>query len=297
MTTRVDVRLRDTYDAPAGLVSALIVRRIDAWGVAAISAGTALIVHDAVTPRAIGLLASIALLYWLGYLINDYFDAPFDACDEHKAKSNFFIIYPVAPELFAIAVAAVSLCLLVAFARFGMRGLVVLAVGNLAMWSYSAQPMRLKSRPGLDLVTHGLFVLTFPYSVTLLLAELSWTRLDWLLLGIFFLTSFSGQLNQQIRDFEIDSRTDRNFTTTVGIRTSILWLKSTTVLTTLIAGLAIAGGVIPGVLIVLGLLCLPVLFDRLTARPDRKPSAQPSLSVAIAALAYCSLVFCHSLLR
>ena len=55
--------------------------------------------------------------------------------------------------------------------------------------------MRLKSRPGLDLVTHGFFVLTFPYLMALLLVELSWTRLDWLLLGLVFLASVSGQLS------------------------------------------------------------------------------------------------------
>ncbi len=110
------------------------------------------------------------------------------------------------------------------------------------MWSYSAPPMRLKSRPGLDVVTHGFFVLTFPYVMALLLVELSWTRLDWLLLGLVFLASSAGQLNQQIRDFDVDSCTDRNFTTTVGIKTSILWLKVTTVLTVLIASVAIARG-------------------------------------------------------
>ena len=155
--------------------------------------------------------------------------------------------------------------------------------------------MRFKSRPGLDLVTHGFFVLTFPYVMALLLVELSWTRLDWLLLGLVFLASSSGQLNQQIRDFEVDSCTDRNFTTTVGIRTSILWLKVTTVLTVLIASVAIARGVIPGVLVILGLLCLPVVFNRLTARPGRTPSPQPNRSVAIASLMYCSVVLCHSL--
>ena len=103
-------------------MSTLIVRRIDAWGAAAISAGMALIVHDAVAPRTTGLLASIALLYWLGYFLNDYFDAPFDACDEAKAKSSFFVIHAVAPRLFALVVAAVSLSLLVAFAQFGPRG-------------------------------------------------------------------------------------------------------------------------------------------------------------------------------
>ena len=295
MTTRVDVTPIGTCKAPAGLVSTLIVRRIDAWGAAAISAGMALIVHDAVAPRTTGLLASIALLYWLGYFLNDYFDAPLDVCDEEKAKSNFFVIHVVAPRLFALVVAAVSLSLLVVFAQFGPRGVAVFALGNVAMWSYSAPPMRLKSRPGLDLVTHGFFVLTFPYVMALLLVELSWTRLDWLLLGLVFLASFSGQLNQQIRDFDVDSCTDRNFTTTVGIRTSILCLKVTTVLTVLIASVAIARGVIPGVLVILGLLCLPVMFNRLTARPGRAPSPQPNRSVAIASLMYCSVVLCHAL--
>ena len=76
---------------------------------------------------------------------------------------------------------------------------------------------------------------------------------------------------------------------------AILWLKVTTVLTVLIASVAIERGVIPGVLVILGLLCLPVVFNRLTARPGRTPSPQSDRSVAIASLMYCSVVLCHSL--
>ncbi len=297
MMTHVDLRRRETDDPPAGIVSTLILRRIDAWGAAAVSAAIVLIIHDAVAPRTTGLLASIALLYWFGYTINDYFDAPFDACDDDKARSNFFVSHTIAPKVLAIVAVAVSVCLLAAFATFGVWGLAAFAIANLAMWGYSAPPIRLKSRPGLDLITHGLFVLTFPYLVALLLVDVSWTRLDGLLLGLIFLTSVGGQLSQQIRDFDVDSRTDLNFTTTVGITTSILWLRVTTVVTVLIAVLAIAQGVIPGVVIVLGLVCLPVMFNRVTARPGRKPSVQPSRWVAIAALLYSTVVVRSSLLN
>lgn len=305
---RCPPELSKTVNHQPGLLSTLVVRRVDAWGNAAISAGIALVVHDIVTPQTIGLLACIALLYWLGYFINDYFDAPFDACDEHKARSNFFVVHTVPPNLFAIVVAAVSLGLLAAFATFGVLGVAVLALGNVAMWGYSAPPMRLKSRPGLDLIVHALFVLTFPYCVVLLLAEVTLGRLDWLLLGIIFLASLAGQLRQQIRDFDVDSRTDVNFTTTVGLRTSVLLLRGTTTVTVIIASLAIAGGMAydglfdvdlyaVAVLLILALLCLPVLVDRATAQSGRPESGQQGLPVAMVALTYYGVVLVHSLLR
>ena len=44
-----------------------------------------------------------------------------------------------------------------------------MALSLLVMWTYSGRPFRLKSRPGLDLLTHALFVESYPYMVTLLL--------------------------------------------------------------------------------------------------------------------------------
>jgi hypothetical protein len=129
----------------------LFLRRADAWGPAPVCAGFGLILHDAVTPQTTLLLIAIACLYWFGYAINDYCDAALDAHDEHKARENFFVHHPVPGKVLVLAAVAIDAMLLGVFAMFGMMGVVLFAIGNLAMWGYSARPMRLKSKPGLDL--------------------------------------------------------------------------------------------------------------------------------------------------
>jgi 4-hydroxybenzoate polyprenyltransferase len=125
------------------------------------------------------------------------------------------------------------------------------------MWAYSAPPWRLKSRPGWDLLIHALFVLTWPYAVCLWLSNATWTTLDSILIAGCFLVSLNSQLNQQIRDFEVDSRTDTNFTTRFGLSRSILFLKASTIAVIVLFLLAIITGNIPWLLLPFGLGLLP----------------------------------------
>lgn len=269
--------------------------RIDAWGPAAISAGLALVVHDTVTPKTLVLIVAVGVLYWLGYAVNDCFDAPCDARDPDKAVTNPFVGYRASPRVLRIAAAVVMGGLLGVFSTFGIRGVVLFGVGSIVMWAYSAPPLRLKRRPGLDLLTHAAFVLTFPYLLVCLLIDQPWSDLDRLLLGLGFVASLGGQLNQQIRDFDVDRWTEGNFTTTVGLRTSILWLRLTTVFTlgVIIAGLV--AGVLPMVALPLVILCLPALSNRLRARPNWKPPQWLYGTMTTAALVYSTAVLWGSL--
>jgi hypothetical protein len=85
-----------------------------------------------------------------------------------------------------------------------LAGWLLWLVSGLVAWAYSAPPLRLKMRPGLDLLTHALFVQTFPYVVSLVLIRARWGLLDWVLLAILFLASLTAQLEQQARDFVVD---------------------------------------------------------------------------------------------
>src|SRR5215510_1451997 len=72
----------------------LLVGRPDAWAPAAVSAAFALILHDTVTAKTVLLVIALGSLYWLGYSINDYFDASSDAQDEQKVDENVFVRCP-----------------------------------------------------------------------------------------------------------------------------------------------------------------------------------------------------------
>lgn len=272
-------------DPALRIIARLTLRRIDAWGPAAISASLALVVHDAVTPRTVLLVAAIGLLYWMGYAVNDCFDAPCDARDADKASKNPFVGQQGHQSL-AIAAALVMVPVLGVFASFGADGMALFAVGVFVMWAYSVPPLRLKSRPGLDLLTHAAFVLTYPYLCVRLLIDGAWTDLDLLLLTLGFVASLGGQLGQQIRDFDVDLSTDRNFTTAYGLRTSVLWLRLTTAATVLMAVGGLVKGVLPGVALPLGVLCLPALSFRFAARPNLKPLPGLYGALTVAALVY-----------
>jgi chlorophyll synthase len=251
----------------------LILNHVDAWGITLIIGIVALVIHQPFKLELIGVPLILSFCYWLGFAVNDYFDAPFDGQDIKKGRGNFFVQVALSRLQAALIFGVISLVLAILFARFGLRGLIVVLFGLSAIWAYSAPPLRLKSRPGFDLLMHMIFVQTFPYVACVVLVGFEWTRLDTALISIFVLTSFSAQLEQQIRDYAVDLQTDRNFTTTVGAPTSAFLLK-------LISGTLIAlftyyilAGIIPINLLPFGLLFLPLLLHRffrgaLAARPE-----------------------------
>lgn len=268
----------------------LLLNHADAWGVTFIISSVALLVHDALTPENLILPLVVASCYWLGFALNDYFDAPFDAQDEQKGRRNFFVVSPVSRPVAAVGLALVVLALLAVFARYGERSIIVMVTGCLAMWLYSAPPFRLKSRPVFDLLMHVFFVQTFPYSVSVYLLGLSWSGVDMALFSVFALASFSAQLEQQVRDYEVDARTEQNFTTVYGLQTSSRLLKAASALLFINFAGQVLLGVIPSYLVPFGLAFLPVLLHRFWRGADA-PRSETLVRVSLVlALAYAGFV-------
>jgi len=213
-------------NTPAEMLSTLSASHFDSWGMAIVTAALPLVLHDALTSRTLLLLIAIGLLYWLGYAINDYFDAPIDAQDKSKAEKNFFVQREIPTKLAAFVVLTIGGFVSYTFVQFGLKGISLLALSVFVMWGYSAPPLRFKSRPGLDLLIHAIFVFMFPYLVSLLLIDAVWSPLDYFLLGIFFFISLAGQLRNQIRDCDIDSQTDVGPALAVRKNPSVAWKNS-----------------------------------------------------------------------
>ena len=250
-------------------------KRIDAWGVTLIVSALALVVHHAIKVQSVILLVALTANYWLGYWLNDYFDAEHDSKDEIKARQNFFVHHPGARRLvIAVFVLVFGFSTLV-FLSFGWSGVIVLTINFFIMWAYSAPPLRLKSKPGLDLLTHALFVETWPYLICIWLTLSTWTQLDGMLVAIFFLTSLNGQVNQQIRDFEVDTRTDTNFATWVGLPGTMLILKISTSVMVLLFLFALIVGSMPWLFVPLGVLALPRIVYQMLHRLDRSRRSFP----------------------
>ncbi len=268
----------------------LILNHLDAWGITLIIGMVALVVHPPFKPELIGIPVILAFCYWLGFAVNDYFDAPFDGQDAKKGRGNFFVHIPFTRLQATVFFGGMSIGLAILFAQFGVKGIIVVSGGLLAIWAYSAPPLRLKSRPVFDLLMHMVFVQTFPYLACMVLLGFGWTRLDTALISIFILTSLSAQLEQQIRDYAVDLQTDRNFTTTFGAPTSAFLLRLTSGTLLILFTYYILAGILPINLLPFGLLFLPMLLHRffrgaLAARPETLGRA-----LLIAALVYMGYV-------
>ncbi len=275
-------------------IAAATLHRIDVWGVAFIVSIVAWFLHDAIRPSTLLLSFTIALLYWLGYAFNDYFDAPFDSQSDAKVRSNLFVRHPLSKRMALAGLLGAGGLVTLGFAQFGVKGLLMLGVAIGAMWAYSAPPLRLKSRPGLDLLAHALFVQAFPYFVCLTLVGDPWEQVDYVMLLTNFLASLSGQIAQQVRDYAVDSKTDVTFATTVGLGPAKICLRIVTAGLVLLVTFYLLQGTIPLVLAPLALLFAPVAISRLMGRQGPSSRRVVTLS-SIAALVYAGSLIVASL--
>jgi 4-hydroxybenzoate polyprenyltransferase len=113
----------------------LILNHVDAWGITLIIGMVALVVHPPFKPQLIGIPLILAFCYWLGFAVNDYFDAPFDGQDVKKGQGNFFVQIPITRLQAAVSFGIISVVLGILFTRFGLRGIIVVIFGLLAIWA------------------------------------------------------------------------------------------------------------------------------------------------------------------
>lgn len=240
----------------------LFFNHIDAWSVTGFIGAVALVRHQALNFAGVLLLLALIVGYWQAFVLNDYFDAPFDQAEPQKARHNFFIHHPQRIGVLLAFLLPIDLVVAWGFLQYGWRGLAVMLLCLVVMWAYSAPPLRIKSRPGWDLLVHGLFVETFPYWTCLYLIGATWGAFDYAVLTLLFLASLTAQLEQQVRDYEIDRRYERTFTTVMGRPRAFLLLQLCTAL--LIGGglTAIFTGIIEWRFAPLGLIGLPIFLHR-----------------------------------
>jgi 4-hydroxybenzoate polyprenyltransferase len=274
----------------------LLFNHVDAWQVAMIIAALALLIHDAVNWMTMLLLLAIGVGYWLAFALNDYFDAPYDATDMYKRERNFFVNHAVSATVVWGIMGVVTLLLILIFAQYGLIGLEFLLLSYAAMWAYSAPPLRLKNKPGFDLLMHTVFVQTYPYLLCLVLIGANWTLLDGAILLIVSLASLTAQLEQQVRDFEVDRQHEVNFTICTGTQWSLMMLKMITAVLLLTAFYFVISGTIPWFLLPFGVIGLPALLHRFWRRDETPRSERLVVLSTTAGFLYTSVIFCYFLI-
>ncbi|KAA3665179.1 MAG: hypothetical protein DWQ04_01930 [Chloroflexi bacterium] len=261
-------------------VVTLFTNHMDAWVVTAVISLTALIIHNQLSPRSLLLLVAMAGLCWFGFALNDFYDAPFDALDEKKADSNFFVHFPGIAKYGKALFLSSGVLLVFAFLPFGLRGVAVLFLLFGVAWAYSAPPLRVKSRPGWDLLMHVTFVESFPFAATLFILQLPWMGVDFFAVCLLMMVSLAAQLEQQARDFEVDSQCEQNFTITVGLSTTQRLLKIITAMTILLVIIGAISGVIPAPFIPFFVIGAPSFLHRFVRRPSQ-PRSERLVNVSV----------------
>lgn len=288
---------QDRADLPRKrTVLKLISNHMDAWQVALVIASLPLLIHGAIRWETAVLVLAIGVGYWFAFALNDYFDAPYDALDRQKAARNFFVHVPVPDWVVVLFSILLLVGVLIAYAQFGLLGWLFWGVSCFVAWAYSAPPLRLKMRPGLDIIIHALFVQTFPYLICMILVQASWGLLDWILLAILSLASLTAQLEQQVRDFVVDLQAGGTFTTRLGRQPVVRGLRWATAVCLLIAFISVLNGTVPWFLLPFGLIGLPALLHRFWRQPETPRSERLVLLSTTAGFLYAGVIFCYFLL-
>ena len=252
----------------------------------------AMVLHGEYSASAWLLALSITGGYWLAFAINDYFDQTVDALDPNKRHKNYFVVVPTSPQKALIGFLIAAVLIAPGMLQFGWRGFFISAGCVAVMWAYSAPPFRLKSRPGLDLPIHAMFVETYPYILVMVLLQLAWRPLDFVILGLGVFASLTAQLEQQVRDHEVDhANGEVNFTLWFGVENSLLLLK---ILSVLMVGYGFTFmwlGIIPLWIAPIGLFAVPAVLSRLWRKPG-----QPRPEHLIRPVVYFVLVYAIGLL-
>lgn len=182
------------------------------------------------------ILVVIANILTMSYafMLNDIEDAPDDARDSHKAKRNPISAGRLSSRDAYTVVRSLALMALVLYAftnrlTFSL-GIVTLLLSHLYSW----RRVRLKAYPVTDILSHSLML----SGLLLLTGFTAYSREFkeiWALATAAILFSVYGQLYNQIRDFDVDTKAKlKNTTILVGKRRAH-YLKDASVLLAVIA--------------------------------------------------------------
>ncbi len=177
------------------------------------------------------LIVSICLLPYI-WMINDYFDAPYDLLDEKKGARNYFCSSnikkkPYLAKIMLLTPVVISLSFSLIL---GIETIILVSITLLIGHFYSAPPIRFKERVYLDLITHGLYA----SGLFFLLGGLVISPFEYLIQQPLFLVFISLsildgiwiQFNSQLIDFNIDQKGKQRTTSVIlGKKNSALLLR------------------------------------------------------------------------
>ena len=153
---------------------------------------------------------------------NDYFDRHIDALDDGKHQRNAVCAGRVKEKEVWALLFATAVIPLVTSLFFGLITFLFTAFTLFVFYFYTAEPLRFKNKIGLDVLSHGALINTFPYFFCLI-ALRDFSSGSVFLLAALMMRSVMAQILQEIRDYEVDRKVEKNTVVALGQKRSA-WL-------------------------------------------------------------------------
>ena len=153
------------------------------------------------------------------HLHDDYYDAHMTRSEPSKAARNFFVRAHPGKLLIGSVIAVLACCCFRRSRNLVLPGILVVAVSLFSCVGLFGRTAASQIRPGLDLLTHIVFVETCPYVATLFLIGATWLQVDSVVVVCAMLASYPRNWNNKFA-IMVDIQSGRTFTTVVGIPAS-----------------------------------------------------------------------------
>ena len=216
--------------------------------------------------RIIFVLGANILAVTFAFMVNDIEDAQDDARDPDRGAQNAVASGVITPRTGWIASGGVGALALILFAAVNTPTLLVGIATLLLSWFYSWRVVRLKARPGIDVIAHLLML----SSLLFLAGYFTYSRDPgaawWVAASVGFISAY-GQLYNQLRDYDMDQAAGlRNTANILGLRITRGAMYGCLVLAAICLGISAMSGLWPPWLafIILGLSPMLLLFKAST---------------------------------
>ncbi len=210
--------------------------------------------------RLLIVLVANILVVGFAFMYNDVEDAADDALDAHKAKRNPISAGMISPRIGKAACVVVSGLVLGLYALLGGMTLLLGALCLALAFLYSWRVARLKAVPVADLLTHGLSLAGLQF----LCAYFAFDRgkpYSWLFFVFVVLISVYGELNNELRDIEVDRKAGiRHTADLLGVRWTKVVMVGSLAAAFAVLAIFLALEMIPLWLLSVPLIVAPMLF-------------------------------------
>ncbi len=210
--------------------------------------------------RLLIVLAANILVVGFAFMYNDVEDAPDDALDAKKARRNPISAGIISPRIGRVACLIVSALVLGLYATLGGMTFLLGALCLGLAFLYSWRVARLKAVPVADLLSHGLSLAGLQF----LCAYFAFDQgkpYSWLFFLFVTLISVYGELNNELRDIEVDRKAGiRHTADLLGVRWTKALMVASLMCAVALLAIFLAMEMIPRWLPIVPLVVAPMLF-------------------------------------